>query len=539
MKGIKMGVEKIGITNKNLYENRDLIRDKIKEIKDNPELGINISENTTEDEFVDVCFEQFDEIMGEDESLGVGYLAGMAAGMGWFDKGVSQKENEEKITAYFDGNSDGQIDESELKGGLSQIYNLAYNTDDKLELTEASLADEADETGGADNENQVDPTKSQGENSSKIEQKEVTVQKWGTGEDDCLSRIIQKHVPEIKLYGSDYNTYLKKIQEDNGIKNPDIIHTGDIITLPVIKKDEQGNILRTDDGAIQFYTKEEIEEINKNLKTQDGDPEGGGDNPEGDNPQGDDGVDLFAGKGVQAKVGDSLKLGNIAMGKIENIVIDDGDGCTQTDVITDISRLQQTDYYDEQGSFTGARVACIKYIENDSGEKVKTGFEHYYDKDGNLTRISTLNEDGTYTNFEYSSDHRTSYKYDENGDKVKLNDYDAFGQYESILDENGKEIGRTYKPSEYETYKYDIESGKMYDNNGAILYLNLTFVENMKANVDESIRAQFADKLETWYQEQNPKPTNFGVIFEKANEIIAELTKYENNKIKTEGELRG
>lgn len=89
--------------------------------------------------------------------------------------------------------------------------------------------------------------------------KKVTIQPWGTGVDDCLSRIIQNHVDGIELYSENYNQYLEELCRLNNIENPDIV-SGSVI-LPKMKLDENNEIIKDENGKIQFYTQEELENL--------------------------------------------------------------------------------------------------------------------------------------------------------------------------------------------------------------------------------------------------------------------------------------
>ena len=78
----------------------------------------------------------------------------------------------------------------------------------------------------------------------------VAIDPWGQGPDDCLSRIIANHVDGIKLYSEDYNQYLAKICELNGIEDPNVVY-GEV-KLPELVRDSNGEIQRDADGAIKF-----------------------------------------------------------------------------------------------------------------------------------------------------------------------------------------------------------------------------------------------------------------------------------------------
>ena len=87
----------------------------------------------------------------------------------------------------------------------------------------------------------------------------VTIQPWGTGVDDCLSRTIQNHVDGVELYSENYNQYLAELCRLNNIENPDIV-SGSVI-LPKMKLDENNEIIKDENGNIQFYTQEELENL--------------------------------------------------------------------------------------------------------------------------------------------------------------------------------------------------------------------------------------------------------------------------------------
>lgn len=84
----------------------------------------------------------------------------------------------------------------------------------------------------------------------------VTVQAWGTGVDDCLSRIIDNHVDGIELYSEEYNEYLSELCRINGIEDPNVAW-GEI-KLPKMKRDENNEILKDQNGNIQFYSEDEL-----------------------------------------------------------------------------------------------------------------------------------------------------------------------------------------------------------------------------------------------------------------------------------------
>lgn len=150
------------------------------------------------------------------------------------NKGYLEEDEKETFIRLADTESgDRSLNKKELSSLLGAIYDSAqeYNADNVKQ--EKKSIDEIYER--------------------------VTIQPWGTGVDDCLSRIIQNHVGEIELYSDNYNQYLQELCRLNNIENPDIV-SGSVI-LPKMKLDENNEIIKDENGNIQFYTQEELENL--------------------------------------------------------------------------------------------------------------------------------------------------------------------------------------------------------------------------------------------------------------------------------------
>ena len=150
------------------------------------------------------------------------------------NKGYLEEDEKETFIRFADTESgDRLLNKKELSSLLGAIYDSAqeYNADNVKQ--EKKSIDEIYER--------------------------VTIQPWGTGVDDCLSRIIQNHVGEIELYSDNYNQYLEELCRLNNIENPDIV-SGSVI-LPKMKLDENNEIIKDENGKIQFYTQEELENL--------------------------------------------------------------------------------------------------------------------------------------------------------------------------------------------------------------------------------------------------------------------------------------
>lgn len=154
-------------------------------------------------------------------------------------------ENDEIVglQALIDNNADNKLSKDEAENLLSTVY------------ANAAPEPEAAKTQTAEAQTQESDTAEELYDT-------VEVQPWGTGEDDCLSRIIQKHVDGIQLYTDDYHQYVAETCKLNGIDDPNLFSNKEV-KLPVMKKDDKGEILRDENGKIQFYSEEELKEMKK------------------------------------------------------------------------------------------------------------------------------------------------------------------------------------------------------------------------------------------------------------------------------------
>lgn len=178
------------------------------------------------------------------------------------EKGYLQEDEVEIFKRLADAdNGDGRLNTRELNSLLGAVYDGAQEY-----MTTASAATSVSETAttetasAAANTEEEAPVES--ENNTDNLYEKVRIQPWGTGVDDCLSRIIQRHVDGIVLYTNDYHQYLNEMCRLNGIEDPNLVFSEDV-KLPVMKKDENGEILRDENGKILFYSEEELKNANQ------------------------------------------------------------------------------------------------------------------------------------------------------------------------------------------------------------------------------------------------------------------------------------
>lgn len=97
----------------------------------------------------------------------------------------------------------------------------------------------------------------------------VEVQEWGSDAldgneyaNDALSRIIANYYPDVEMYSEEYDKVLEEIMSRNEqITDPNLIHTGDKIELPVPEYDESGAITG-------FKTHEEVQADNESKEEE-------------------------------------------------------------------------------------------------------------------------------------------------------------------------------------------------------------------------------------------------------------------------------
>ena len=170
--------------------------------------------------------------------------------------------SKESFIEYYGEKILGSKDEVSLDDFTQSAIENGYLEEDESEIF-ARLTD-GDKGDGILNKDEVTAllgavydgaTEVQNPENNKEFYKKVTVQAWGTGVDDCLSRIIDKHVDSIELYSEEYNQYLEELCHINGIKDPNVVW-GEI-KLPKLKRGENNEILKDQNGNIQFYSEDE------------------------------------------------------------------------------------------------------------------------------------------------------------------------------------------------------------------------------------------------------------------------------------------
>lgn len=153
------------------------------------------------------------------------------------DKGEIDKELAADLEAAVNRNGDNVLSREESELMLNSVYDAATVLETSPIEGQTATTDKKD-------------------NETKELYQKVAVDPWGEGPNDCLSRIIQNNVEGIELYSSDYNQYIQKTCELNGIEDPNIIY-GEI-KLPEIKRGSNNEILKDANGNIQFYSEEEL-----------------------------------------------------------------------------------------------------------------------------------------------------------------------------------------------------------------------------------------------------------------------------------------
>lgn len=164
-------------------------------------------------------------------------------------------ESKEKFIEHYNNEIFGtnNTEKMPMDGFLQMAYEKGYLDKDDFTDLQIAVDRNGDEYLSHDESSRLlDSVYESANNStqSRTETKTVKVQPWGTGTDDCLSRIIANHVDGIKLYSEDYNQYLAKICELNGIKDPNIVF-GEV-ELPELERGADGEIQRDSDGNIKF-----------------------------------------------------------------------------------------------------------------------------------------------------------------------------------------------------------------------------------------------------------------------------------------------
>lgn len=289
----------------------------------------------------------------------------------------------------------------------------------------------------------------------------VKVQPWGTGEDDCLSRIVQKHVDGVKLYSDDYNQYIEETCKLNNIDNPNNFSNQEV-KLPEIKRDAVTNeIMRDDNGKLQFYSEDELKEI-KGIK----------DNKEG----------------------------------VQTTKLEDGTFLRET--TDENGNITKTEFLDSDKEDAEA-VITIDYKYDENGKKVgfeqnnKDGYKSSgtYDDQGRKATEETTTAPGNVVH--------TKYEYNDDGTSKRIDTKDDGYKSETQVDKDGHDIkGSIEFPdgSTWETaYKYNDDGScektiEKSDGTTSVLQIDKTGLPVSEVSTDSNgtvAEAKFVEGRET------------------------------------------
>lgn len=385
-------------------------------------------------------------------------------------------ENDEIIglQALIDNNADNKLSKDEAENLLSTVYANAAPEPEaaKTQTTEA-------QTQESDTAEELYDT--------------VEVQPWGTGEDDCLSRIIQKHVDGIKLYTDDYNQYVEETCKLNGIDDPNLFSNKEV-KLPVMKKDDKGEILRDENGKIQFYSEEELKEMKKT-----------GENNKPEPMSSEDAKPVIDGNG-----------------KVSGY---------STQVFDENGNLEKELYFNSDKTFAG--FTTYKY--NDNGQIASK--RNFNDK-SELTDATTYNyhtegriysEETRDKNNEIVS--TKEYAYDENGRITNIITQDANGQVTGqekteYLDDGAVEttfLNENGEPTKVTVKRDTTIETKYYEENGEVESQNISEYNENEQKVKETLLDKDGNNVNIYmyeYNEQGVKITE--KIFDSENKLVEE-----------------
>lgn len=385
-------------------------------------------------------------------------------------------ENDEIVglQALVDNNADNKLSKDEAENLLSTVYaNAAPEPEAAKTQTAEAQAQESDTA-----EELYDT---------------VEVQPWGTGEDDCLSRIIQKHVDGIKLYTDDYNQYVEETCKLNGIDDPNLFSNKEV-KLPVMKKDDKGEILRDENGKIQFYSEEELKEMKKT-----------GENNKPEPTSSEDAKPVIDGNG-----------------KVSGY---------STQVFDENGNLEKELYFNSDKTFAG--FTTYKY--NDNGQIASK--RNFNDK-SELTDATTYNyhtegriysEETRDKNNEIVS--TKEYAYDENGRITNIITQDANGQVTGqekteYLDDGAVEttfLNENGEPTKVTVKRDTTIETKYYEENGEIKSQNISEYNENEQKVKETLLDKDGNNVNIYmyeYNEQGVKITE--KIFDSENKLVEE-----------------
>lgn len=385
-------------------------------------------------------------------------------------------ENDEIVglQALVDNNADNKLSKDEAENLLSTVYANAAPEPEaaKTQTTEA-------QTQESDTAEELYDT--------------VEVQPWGTGEDDCLSRIIQKHVDGIKLYTDDYNQYVEETCKLNGIDDPNLFSNKEV-KLPVMKKDDKGEILRDENGKIQFYSEEELKEMKKTGENNKPEP-------------------------ISSEDAKPVIDGN---GKVSGY---------STQVFDENGNLEKELYFNSDKTFAG--FTTYKY--NDNGQIASK--RNFNDK-SELTDATTYNyhtegriysEETRDKNNEIVS--TKEYAYDENGRIANIITQDANGQVTGqekteYLDDGAVEttfLNENGEPTKVTVKRDTTVQTKYYNENGEVESQNISEYNENEQKVKETLLDKDGNNVNIYmyeYNEQGVKITE--KIFDSENKLVEE-----------------
>lgn len=385
-------------------------------------------------------------------------------------------ENDEIVglQALVDNNADNKLSKDEAENLLSTVY------------ANAAPEPEAAKTQTAEAQTQESDTAEELYDT-------VEVQPWGTGEDDCLSRIIQKHVDGIQLYTDDYHQYVAETCKLNGIEDPNLFSNKEV-KLPVMKKDDKGEILRDENGKIQFYSEEELKEMKK--------------------------------------TGENNKPEPMSSEDAKPVI--DGDGKVSgysTQVFDENGNLEKELYFNSDKTFAG--FTTYKY--NDNGQIASK--RNFNDK-SELTDATTYNyhtegriysEETRDKNNEIVS--TKEYAYDENGRIANIITQDANGQVTGqekteYLDDGAVEttfLNENGEPTKVTVKRDTTIETKYYEENGEIKSQNISEYNENEQKVKETLLDKDGNNVNIYmyeYNEQGVKITE--KIFDSENKLVKE-----------------
>lgn len=218
--------------------------------------------------------------------------------------------------------------------------------------------------------------------SKKLEKNEegfyqTTVETWGSAPsgdlkyaNDCMSRIIGNYYSDIALYSEEYDMLLKSLMEVNGIKESDVIVTGQKIILPIPVRDEAEKLI----GFIEPTTEEEKEEFKEAQEAEEVELPKTIEEAKEQIPEA-----IIDGKEIDEGASD-LEAGVYALNDGTTIVKNEDGTWSETENKSDGDggSIEYINTYDSEGNLTTAT-----YLTKENGEVVINRLE--YDENGKST----------------------------------------------------------------------------------------------------------------------------------------------------------